>query len=229
MHLKVNDMIDKLSKSALDGGTRFKSAPLSEPRDLAGRLKEHWLSTVVTVVIATAATTWGFFHATIETPLRDEIRRKSETISNLKSELDILRKMQNPTANSSTVGGDTSAEILMPHEGDRVSSYQFLCQVELGSPLEGKRYYLASELDGKHWPVQEIHPLPHRGRIQVLTDISNMLIATPRASYTFFILIYQVEETEHQRIQQWFKGPATGMNFEGKQLARRTINFVPRR
>ena len=120
--------------------------------------------------------------------------------------------------------GPASGKILEPRP-NAVLSGAFSYRVELSNPSLNKFYYFVHEVSGQYWPKDRI--LPRTGG-KPISGQSNEGGGGIPSNGIFHIVLLEVDEVEHHRIQQWLAGPAWPrgiQEIEGLQLDKIEVVF----
>ncbi|HUV77370.1 MAG TPA: hypothetical protein VMW06_04865 [Desulfobacterales bacterium] len=205
---------------------------------LVERLKNNHLAVAVSLVVAVSGTTWTVFNELLHKPDRLVIEERDRKIEDLRRQIEDLRQQssQRKDLQPSSTESDRSqvkqqknkseeatGKIFRPVQDSQVK-FPFRYEVEINHPHNGLYYYLSIEVEGRQWPEARILTLPHGGRIEGEIAYRRSAFSSP-GGYTIFLMLFEVDESEHKKIEQWLQGPdAGGLNVNGRLMSRRTIS-----
>jgi len=202
------------------------------------RLKNNPLAVAISLVVAVSGATWTVFNEVLHKPDRLVIQERDREIEDLRRQIEDLRRQSSQRRDlqpSSTESARSQAtqqknksekatgKIFKPVQDSQVK-FPFRYEVEITHPHKGLYYYLSTEVEGRQWPEAQILTLPHGGRFEGQIAYRRSAFARP-GGYTIFLMLFEVDESEHKKIEQWLQGPdAGGLNVNGRLMSRRTIS-----
>lgn len=192
------------------------------------RIMRHPLVVAASLAVAVIGGTWTVFNEVLHKPDRIAIQEKDDKIEELRRQIDNLQSGSTESDRFQTTQQEVQSEeatgkIIRPIQDAKVH-FPFLYEVEVSDPQKGLYYYLSIEVEGRQWVETRIPPLPNGGRIEGELAYRRSAFARP-GRHTFFLMLFEVKQTEHKKIEQWLQGPdAGGYKINGRLMSRRTIS-----
>jgi hypothetical protein len=181
--------------------------------DLVKKAKQHWFVGILGIAIlcisATWVVAWEIFDKLREYDIK-KIEDLKSKITSLENELTLCRENLEKCLDNMPKG-----RILLPQEGEAVPM-EFSVEVEIIQYTPGRHYYLVNEVHGLYWPKFEINP---NQEDRIITGQIVEAGKPPRG--IFYLVLIEVDEDDHQRLREYFKGKThPGIKLSAKILHR---------